>query len=216
MQYAILSDIHADFKALKKALFDINERGVNTVFCLGDIVGYGSQPEETIQLIKSNNIISVQGNHDETALDSEMILLKNNDSDERVQVLRNQLSSESLTFLSSLPKSYSYSDFYLVHGLPPPDNRNYIDLLNEDETRALFTKFESRIAFVGHTHLFSISELNTDQEITQLKPFEKYHLTHNSRYIINVGSLSIGRFPGYEKGYVIYDDTELAIEKVLI
>jgi predicted phosphodiesterase len=68
MKIAVISDIHSNLQALLAALSDIDGRGIDQIYCLGDIVGYGGSPNECVELIRRRAAVSVLGNHDQVAL----------------------------------------------------------------------------------------------------------------------------------------------------
>ena len=70
MRIALISDIHSNLQALLAALSDIDGRGIDQVYCLGDIVGYGGSPNECVELIRQRAAVSVLGNHDQAALNT--------------------------------------------------------------------------------------------------------------------------------------------------
>ncbi len=67
MRYAIISDIHANLEAFLEVLGEIDRSGADRIICLGDIVGYGANPNECVEIIKERQILSLTGNHDKAA-----------------------------------------------------------------------------------------------------------------------------------------------------
>jgi hypothetical protein len=103
MKFAIVSDLHANLTAFERVLKDAAECGADRVVCLGDIVGYGPLPEETLLLARKTLFLAVSGNHDDAVsgrLDAQEFIDLAQDAVERH---RQQLSNESLSYLKSLP-----------------------------------------------------------------------------------------------------------------
>ena len=117
MQIAILSDIHGNLEALDEVLHDMG--AVDTIWCLGDLVGYGPDPAACIRRAREGKFICVAGNHDLAAageMDSSEAF--NIEADTAVQWTAQQLNMADRAFLASLPTEEQHGDFTLVHGSP--------------------------------------------------------------------------------------------------
>ena len=125
MKRALISDIHSNLEALSTVLRDIREQGVEEVFCLGDIVGYGPNPRECIDLVMKCKI-SLLGNHDQGALfDPEGF---NTGAERAIFWTREQLengggnpsdAARRWEFLGELPRNYQDGPYLFIHGSAP-------------------------------------------------------------------------------------------------
>ncbi|CUT01968.1 Calcineurin-like phosphoesterase superfamily domain-containing protein, partial [Candidatus Kryptonium thompsonii] len=104
MRIAIISDIHSNLEALTKAFEIIDTKNVDEIVCLGDIVGYGANPNECVELIKKRVKYVVIGNHDyAVAVDPNELLYFSAHARESDLWTRDVLTKENLDFLKSLP-----------------------------------------------------------------------------------------------------------------
>jgi predicted phosphodiesterase len=118
---AIISDIHSNLEALVAVLDDIKKKGISEIYCCGDIVGYGANPNECIELVKKNNIISTMGNHDCLAANPDEINKIENlewSASESLKWTAIVLTEANKNYLRNLPKFLKINDLYIVHGSP--------------------------------------------------------------------------------------------------
>jgi predicted phosphodiesterase len=213
MRVAVISDIHANLEAFSQVLADIERIGVDAVFCLGDIIGYGPEPEASVLRLRRQEIPAVMGNH-ELGLTSEPYMRLMNESARRALVITKKLlSDESMQYLLALPPTLSAYGARFVHGCPPASATIYLFDPDEPLLKKLFTTFVEDICFVGHTHnlaLFGfdgsrVSKEGLTQGIVRLSP--------DSRYIVNVGSVGQPRDRQNNNAkYVIWDQALNTIE----
>jgi predicted phosphodiesterase len=203
MRILVISDIHANRTALEAVLADAGE--VDSTWCLGDIVGYGPDPDECVKRVRDiPNLICVKGNHDVAALNSTSLAIFNADARRSLVWTRSQLSEESLAYLQTLPEVLrKQGDVSLVHGSPRDPIWEYI--LNTVTARLNFSVFSTRLCFVGHTHLQCLFELDEKKDLVDLKipaPDEPYELSN--RAILNPGSVGQPRDRNPLAAYAIY------------
>ena len=164
MKIAIISDIHSNFDALKAVWEDLNRVQPDEIYCLGDLVGYGAYPNETIEFISQNNIPTVMGNYDDAVgFDRESCgcAYKNPDdivlSASSLSWTKRHTSSANKTLLRKLPKSIK-KEYYgcrilFVHGSP----RSMNEYLFADRRKSTFQRIakvaDADYIFCGHTHL---------------------------------------------------------------
>jgi predicted phosphodiesterase len=180
MRIAIISDIHSNLHAFTKALALIKELGADTIYCLGDIVGYGSHPNECIDLIREKSSLCVIGNHDNALLNSAQIQYLPPEGQIAAVWTQNILTQENRKFLSQLNYKCELNIATLVHANPKdPENWSYV--MNLEEAALQFQYFSTRVCFIGHSHIPSVCG-------EDLKTFQitKYN---NIRFLINVGSI---------------------------
>lgn len=185
----VISDLHANFEALKVTLKWLGDHDVKDVVCLGDIVGYNANPVEVTYLAWDRLTFSLKGNHERYVLGEEARGVK----DEKLEVIRwtrDQLSSDYLRWLGALPDSHLLdAAVLLTHGSPrDPDEYVFKTSTSEECLRYLGDKYPGvRICFMGHTHLpMLIGPQGIEARFGESKTVE---LDRNGTYMINPGSV---------------------------
>ncbi len=150
MRILVLSDIHANLTALESVL-DIAGQ-VDATWCLGDVVGYGPDPNECVRTLQSlPNLVCLLGNHDAAALGQIDLTAFNREARASAQWTQSVLDSNSKRFLSSLPEKQVVSGVTLVHGSPRNPVWEY--MLDSMTAELNFRCMDTHLCFVGHTHL---------------------------------------------------------------
>jgi len=178
MRIAVISDIHGNLQALIKSLSIIKNLGIDKLYCLGDIVGYGANPNECVELVRKHTDITVLGNHDHAVLYPDYA--KYLPSDGRTVALWTAkiLTEENREFLFSLKYRIETELATLVHASPDqPERWNYINSLEDAGTQ--FEYFDKKICFAGHTHIPFIC----------MNDLQTFKLTKTGRFIVNPGSV---------------------------
>jgi len=205
VRYAIIADIHANLAAFTAVLDDIKRRGgVEEVWCLGDVVGYGPDPHQCIELLRQYNHVCVAGNHDWAAIGKLSLSEFNPDAAVACRWTAQQLSPEDVGYLESLPLVIEKGDFTLVHGSPREPIWEY--LLSISSAKENFAYFQSQFCLVGHSHVplvFRYSETG-DCSFSPLSVNIGLALGKN-RLIINPGGLGQPRDGDPRASYAIYD-----------
>jgi predicted phosphodiesterase len=217
MRILVLSDLHANATALNAALAAAQGRWEQIV-CLGDVVGYGPDPNEVTSKIRELGAQTIRGNHDKAATG----LMPTDDfnpvAKAAVDWTRSQLSPDNLKWLTDLPHGpLEVSGIALVHGA----------LQDEDEyvftpEQALEGLLDSAavITFFGHTHHqggFSYSNAGNQLEMLNLRPrfsesFTALRLSEGSRYLLNPGSIGQPRDGDSRAGFAIADLEHSVVE----
>ena len=168
---AFFSDVHANLPALKAVLTDIDNVCGGEIFCLGDLVGYGPWPNETVELIRERNIPTIMGNYDEgVGNDRDDCGCAYPDPEEAelgqksLRWTQQQIKSDNREFLASLPENRELKaagwQFKLVHGSPRRINEYlYLDRPASSLDR-FFAEEYMDVLVCGHTHLPYIRYLN--------------------------------------------------------
>ena len=122
MRYALVSDIHANVEALRRVLADATQNGVNRVVCLGDVVGYGPLPAETLSLVRKTAVVVLAGNHDDAVSGRGSAEAFNGLAADAVTRHREALSSDDLAWLRALPYTCELDGAVAAHGdlVDPP------------------------------------------------------------------------------------------------
>jgi diadenosine tetraphosphatase ApaH/serine/threonine PP2A family protein phosphatase len=203
MRTLIISDIHANLTALEAVLEDAGP--YEAVWCLGDLVGYGPDPNECIARIRElPNLLCLLGNHDAAALKQIDIDTFNLEARLAIRWTQQTLTEESLTFLAELPERLDLECVTLAHGSPRQPVWEY--LLDTRTATANFENFDTPYCFVGHTHLPVMYHLPDENRIARLMvPDASMQLTLAPRAILNPGSVGQPRDRDPRAAYAIYD-----------
>lgn len=220
--FAIISDIHSNLEALTTVLDDIEKRGIKTIYCLGDVVGYAANPKECLDLVIEKTENCVMGNHDYAALYeptnfnqgaesaaywARKVLEQETDrekSDKRWRYLGGQRMRWTLeTTLKDVPATLDF-----VHASPRRPINEYVfpdDVYTTTgKMGALFERIK-HVCFVGHTHLPGVFLEDPDF----YSPDElggKYPIIPDEKAIINVGSVGQPRDRDNRASYVYIED----------
>jgi len=208
MHILVLSDIHSNLAALEAVLADAGE--VDQVWCLGDVVGYGPDPNECVERIRQLSPLCVAGNHDWGVLGK--LDLDDFNAYARQACLwnREQLTDENREYLESLSERLVEGDFTLVHGSPRAPIWEYI--MSLDVAALNFAAFETHYCFVGHTHVPIIFvEQGSSCKALRLPEARRVQLGPE-RLIIHPAGVGQPRDGDPRASYVILDDEALVIE----
>ena len=204
MRVLVISDIHANLNALETVLADAGQ--VDETWCLGDVVGYGPDPNQVVERIRQiPNLTCILGNHDVAVLGQMDYAVFNTDARRSLLWQKQNLSPENLTYLKNLSQDRLVrQDVTLVHGSPRDPVWEYI--LNTLAARLNFNSFETPYCFVGHTHLQTIFQLDlVIDRVSQLVPRPGQVLQLSPRAILNPGSVGQPRDRDSRSSYAIFD-----------
>lgn len=213
MRIALISDIHGNLEAFRQVLADIDRLEIATIFSLGDIVGYGPDPEEVVNELRARQIVSVKGNH-ELALNSPRYFLKMNpNAQQSLLITKKLLSGTNKRYLESLETFTVFQGARFVHGCPPQSITTYLFNPSSLQLNALFSFFPEKICFIGHTHYLSLfgfdGEISWREELTG----GTISLAEEKRYIVNIGSVGQPRDRQNNNAkYVLWDIDENTLE----
>ena len=204
MRYAIVADIHANLAAFTAVLADIAHRGeVAEIWCLGDIVGYGPDPHQCLELLRQCNHVCVAGNHDWGAIGKLDLSDFNPDAAAACRWTAGQLLPEDVRYLENLPTVIEKDDFTLVHGSPREPIWEY--LTSTSIAGENFNFFQSPYCLVGHSHVPVVFRHEDGACISgKLVPNIGLALG-KSRLIINPGGVGQPRDGDPRASYAIYD-----------
>ncbi|NOY98274.1 MAG: metallophosphoesterase family protein [Chloroflexi bacterium] len=204
MRILVLSDIHANYTALEAVLADAG--AVDEVWCLGDLVGYGPDPNACVELLcETPNLTCMLGNHDVAVIGRMPLESFNGDARRSLVWQERVLSADNMDFLRSLPEDVvERGDVSLVHGSPRDPVWEYI--LNTLSARLNFDVFETQLCFVGHSHIQSMFQLNGEKNHVSLDiPYPGQPVELKSRAILNPGSVGQPRDRDPRAAYAIFD-----------
>lgn len=210
MRYGIFSDIHGNLEALKAVLEELDRRQVDMLICLGDLVGYGPDPNECIELVRECADVVLAGNHDYAAIGRVDTTYFNLYARQAVDWTARALTPESRAYLESLPLKEEIDDFTVVHATPEdPERWDYLTSIG-DALRN-FSTFRGQACFIGHSHVPIIVALLANGECT-VERSTPFKFREGERYIINVGSVGQPRDTDPHAAFATYDDEERVYE----
>ena len=208
MRYAIIADIHSNLTAFSAVLDDIEHRGgVGEIWCLGDIVGYGPDPHDCIELLRRTNHVCVVGNHDLAAVGQVDTADFNPDAVAAVEWTADKLTSQDVKYIKDLPRVVDKEDCTLVHGSPREPIWEYV--LSISGARENFAHFKTQFCLLAHTHVPAAFAYDAggDCSFRQLIP-EKELDADKARLIINPGAVGQPRDGDPRASYAIYDSVK--------
>jgi diadenosine tetraphosphatase ApaH/serine/threonine PP2A family protein phosphatase len=201
MRFAIFGDIHGNLEALEAVLRDAEGQSVDEYLCLGDIVGYGADPDLCVQRVRELGCLTVVGNHDHACTGHLDISYFNQYARAAAQWTEDALSAESIRWLESRSFVEHAETFVLVHGsLQAPEAYNYIQTVRDAEYT--FRSMDKPLCFCGHSHV-PLSFFATDPVTYTLD--ETIPVDRETRAIVNVGSVGQPRDERPQAAYGIFD-----------
>ena len=212
MRALILSDIHANLEALEAVFADAQLwGGFDAIWCLGDTVGYGPDPNACIDRIREFELVAVAGNHDCAAVGLINASDFNDGDKAAAKWTANQLDAEHRDFLTSLPMVSVQEPFTLVHGSLRDPIVEY--LLDRNSALGTLALMETRYCLVGHSHIpFVCREVGGEPEFTVFSEDEQVALSDN-RLIINPGGVGQPRDRDPRPSYAICDTAKAVIDR---
>lgn len=202
---AIISDIHANLPALTAVLEDIDKQGIEELVCLGDIVGYGAQPAECIELLQSRNFCAIlRGNHDAYVAADEESPNVSAETAEVIRWTRGKLTPEQRTWLGALPMTWQGRDYEVVHAsLHKPEQWGYV--LEPAAAAQHFAHQSKPLCFIGHSHQPKMFVEGEDRalDITSLESVRP-----DRKQVVNVGAVGQPRDRDERACYVVYRRAE--------
>jgi len=206
MRILVISDIHANLNALEAVLNDAD--GVDATWCLGDVVGYGPDPNECIARIRGlPNLVCLLGNHDAAALGKIDVEAFNAEARASVQWMQSALSAESLAFLKDLPEKVTIGNVTLAHGSPRNPVWEYI--LDLRVAQINFSFFETQFCMIGHTHLPVIYRMVSDYSaVRMMVPVAGERMALKPRELLNPGSVGQPRDRDARAAYAVFEPEE--------
>lgn len=209
MRYLVISDIHGNLTAFQTVLQDA-EGDWDFIWCLGDVVGYGPDPNECVALLREHPHLGLSGNHDWAVLGRLDLSSFNPDARMAVAWAQGVLSDQSRAYLEALPSMVVEGPFTLAHASPRHPVWEYI--IDRYTALANFEHFETDYCLVGHTHVPVVFE-ELDEEVMTHAPVYSQPLPLNgARLIINPGSVGQPRDHDPRAAYAILDTDKMTWE----
>jgi predicted phosphodiesterase len=212
--YLIVSDIHSNSEGLEAALADAQGQ-YDRIFCLGDLVGYGADPNPVAEWARAETAATVRGNHDRACVGSDDLEGFNPSARLSAMWTRGVLTPENREYLERLPRGpvrivdgAANGDFDLAHG-SPLDEDDY--LIVPEDLRFMRPYLETQVTFFGHTHVqggFRLSRTG----VRRLDPDAVLELEPDYFYLVNPGSVGQPRDGDPRAAYALYSPENRTIE----
>ena len=210
MLVAILSDIHGNHEALTAVWADMAAFAVDEIVCLGDMVGYGPDPDEVVRSVRSRGALCCLGNHElGIAFPSERSWF-NETARKGLGLTANLLSNDSLAYIATLPRYLLFEGARFVHGFPPDSVTTYLFQAEESRFELWFGQGEP-LTFVGHTHELVLVEWDGAKTLRRDLGRETLRLGTGKR-IVNAGSVGQPRDGNNNAKYLLWDTQAGTVE----
>jgi diadenosine tetraphosphatase ApaH/serine/threonine PP2A family protein phosphatase len=222
---AIISDIHSNLEALQAVLQDIQKQQVQEIYCLGDVIGYGPNPRECVDLIMQCRVVLL-GNHDQGALfDPDGF---NPPAERAIFWTRSQLEAAAdnvpnrerrWEFLAERPRSHREDGCLFVHGSARNPLNEYVfpeDIYNQRKMERIFALVE-RYCFQGHTHVPGVFTEQRPEDLYQFRSPEELQYNYRldgRKTLCNVGSVGQPRDGDWRACYVLFDGDTIRYRRV--
>jgi len=224
MKVGIISDLHSNREALNAVLEHMDTQGVDKIYCLGDVVGYGPEPEYCVDVVRERAELCLMGNHDEALFHDALDF--NPHARGAIDYTRERLrprwyssgaKKRRWAWLEKLPETQEEGRFLFVHGSPRDPVREYVlptdGFLNPEKLRAVFESFAG-VAVAGHTHHPGIHDeamrfhgLDGEDSCTMELPVD-------GKFFVNVGSVGQPRDGDNRACYAVLEEDAVTWHRV--
>ncbi len=206
MRVAVISDIHANLHALEAVLGEIDEERPDSIWCLGDLVGYGPRPNECCAIVRGRANVCLVGNHDLVALGRIGIEDFNPEAAEAAQWSREALDDESRSFLDSLAPNAGVEQAQLYHASARDPVWEYV--LTDEAALATLLLTTAPLVLVGHSHVALAIALAGATVEGGLAPGGSRHELFGPRRLLNPGSVGQPRDGDPRAAWLLLDFDE--------
>ncbi|MBI2865686.1 MAG: metallophosphoesterase family protein [Chloroflexi bacterium] len=208
MRCALIADIHANLTALKAVFEDLKLRGpIDQIWCTGDIVGYGPDPNPCVEFLRAFDLRCVLGNHDAAAVG--MLDLENFNPAAKTAAAwtAGELTAASRQFLASLPTQLALGDYTLVHGSPLDPIWDYVT--SPSQAKTCFSYLQTPHCLVGHTHVPALYIYFPENDLCTVSMTPAGHSLDvarlKGRILLNPGSVGQPRDRDPRAAYALLD-----------
>ena len=211
MKFAIFSDVHGNLEALDAMLAHAAHENVDLHLCLGDIIGYGANPNECVDRVRAlDPSVCLRGNHDAAAVDARERVFFHEVALQGIHFSALHLTPENAEYLRTLPYVYRHARMMAVHASPfRPEAWEYV-LDHLGAVRAFEAMDSARVAFIGHSHAPVV--FVDDGSVQRYPVQEPLRLELDDyRYVMNVGSVGQPRDGNPDASYVVFDDQAVVV-----
>lgn len=220
MRRAIISDIHGNLEALTAVLADVEAQNVDELVCLGDVVGYGPNPCECLDVVMRRARFTILGNHDQAALFDpdgfNPVALRaiywTRDRLDDTSGGRQAMANRRWDFISELEKHKKVDGIQYVHGSPRDPTNEYVfpeTVYDVSKMRSMFERIE-QCCFQGHTHMPGV--FTEDLEFVDPSKCDHEFELGKEKLMVNVGSVGQPRDENPRSCYVIFDTDKRRVQ----
>lgn len=214
MRALVLSDLHSNAEALRAVLSRVRRKKFDQVLCLGDFVGYGAQPNQVLDVMRTIHgpKLYVRGNHDRVAAGLEEGHAFNQAALEAAMWTRDHLSAPNRRFLQDLPLGPRRLDgVMLCHG-SPHDEDEYV--FTEGHAARILMETDVPVVLFGHTHLPAIFSIDSRGAVAgaAVSAAATIRLDRKMRYLINPGSVGQPRDRNPGASFAIFDSEKMTVQ----
>ncbi len=204
MRIAVISDLHGNWHALEAVLADVQHEGADEIWCLGDIVGYGPQPNRCVEESKAHSAVCLLGNHDLAALGKVDLAGFSPDAAESARWTIGNLEPAALEFLETLEPKAERAGVELFHASPRDPIWEYV--LSESAVRSALELTTAGVVLVGHSHIPIALLLSNGEALAGglAKGGSELELTEG-RWLLNPGSVGQPRDGDPRAAYLLLD-----------
>jgi predicted phosphodiesterase len=204
----ILSDIHANREALDAVLEDARGR-YDRIVCLGDLVGYGADPNYAVEWCRANAAAAIRGNHDKACVGLEPLFVYNASAQASAVWTQQALTPENVTYLENLARGPLRVDsFDLVHG-SPADEDEY--LVHAGDVALVRDYLDAQVTFFGHTHIQGGFQVGRGG-IRRVFGGNVLEIQADWQYLVNPGSVGQPRDMDPRAAYAVYTAEARTVE----
>jgi diadenosine tetraphosphatase ApaH/serine/threonine PP2A family protein phosphatase len=209
MRVAVISDIHANYHALAAVLAAVALERPDELWCLGDTVGYGPEPNHCCAIVAESAALCLAGNHDLAVAGAISVEEFNGDAAAAVRWTRERIDEPSLAFLRSLAPQARRAGVELFHGSPLDPVWDYV--LSEQAARRSFELTAAPLLLVGHSHLGLVLALEGGEIVGGIAPTDEPIALGDARFLLNPGSVGQPRGKDPRAAWLLLDlDTATA------
>jgi predicted phosphodiesterase len=219
MRTLVISDLHSNFDALRAVLNRVRRKRFDQVFCLGDFVGYGGQPNQVLDRMRTlrEEKLFVRGNHDRVAGGFDSGEAFNHAARSAALWTRDHLSPVNRSFLRGLPVGpiVERTGVMVCHG-SPVDEDHY--LFGEGDAYEILNHYSAPVIFFGHTHLPAVFRLSADGDISAkiYRSEATVQLHREDKYLINPGSVGQPRDRNPAAACLIFDRQKYTVQFIRV
>jgi diadenosine tetraphosphatase ApaH/serine/threonine PP2A family protein phosphatase len=211
MRYGIFSDTHANLPALEAVMRSFDSLNIDALICLGDTVGYGSQPNECCDIVRKNAKFTILGNHDAAVAGRMDYSYYYDAAREALDYHSRVLTEENMGWLRGLPYIERDEHTHFCHGSPVDlEEFEYIFSVEQAATCIPIWERLGQATFIGHSHLckaFAVSKERVFEVVTR-----EFEVRTEYRYVISVGSVGQPRDHDPRASYTVYDSANHRFE----
>ncbi|HCN09667.1 MAG TPA: hypothetical protein DIT01_17205 [Lentisphaeria bacterium] len=215
MKIGILGDIHANLEAFHAILGALETEECGKILCTGDIVGYGPNPQECVDLVRELKMPCVMGNHDEWTVVQQVRWEISDLVKEDIIWTRATLSEDAMAWLTELPRFHAYGGVEVIHASNAPSM--IWPYVRDEKSLVMNFKYQKcSICFNGHTHVPAIGCKSLDTDPLFLDLSEQMQLATGCKLLINPGSVGQPRDKDPRAACAIYETRDRSLRFVRV